>query len=50
VVELTFRPKGKKTELVMVHSKVPADQAGEYESGWTDYYWNPLRKYFQARR
>jgi len=50
VVELTFRPKGKGTELTMVHSKVPADQAEEYESGWTAYYWDPLKKYFEARK
>lgn len=46
VVELTFTPKGKKTELTMVHSKVPAEQAGDYAEGWTDYYWEPLKKYY----
>jgi activator of HSP90 ATPase len=27
LIELTLRPKGKKTELTMVHSKAPAEQA-----------------------
>jgi activator of HSP90 ATPase len=48
VVELTFKPKGKKTELTMVHSKVPAEQAEDYAEGWTDFYWKPLRKYFET--
>ena len=50
VVELTFTPKGRKTELKMVHTKVPAEQAPEYAEGWNDYYWEPLKKYFEARK
>ena len=48
VVELTFRPRGNKTEVVMVHSKVPAEQAADYAKGWTDFYWAPLREFFGA--
>ena len=44
-VEITLRKVGKKTELTMVHSKVPAEQADEYAQGWIDYYWEPLKKY-----
>ena len=49
LVELTFKPKGRRTELVMVHSSVPAEQAAEYAEGWTEYYWEPLKKYFEGR-
>jgi uncharacterized protein YndB with AHSA1/START domain len=48
-LELTLRPKGKKTELTMIHSKVPAEQAGQYAEGWQEYYWDPLKKYFAKR-
>jgi len=47
MLELTLRAKGKKTELTMVHSKVPAEQRGYYAQGWKDYYWGPLKKYFE---
>lgn len=47
LVELTLKPKGKKTELTMLHSKAPAEQADSYAQGWTDYYWEPLKKYFE---
>lgn len=47
LVELTFREKGKKTELTMVHSRAPAEQAKEYAQGWKDYYWEPLKEYFR---
>ncbi|MGP8124891.1 MAG: SRPBCC domain-containing protein [Nitrososphaerales archaeon] len=51
MVELTFKKKGKQTtELIMVHSKVPAEQAEEYAQGWKDYYWNPLKEYFRKDR
>jgi len=46
IVELTLKAKGKKTELAMVHSKAPAEQADDYAQGWRDYYWEPLKKYF----
>lgn len=48
IVELTFRAKGKGTELTMVHSKVPSEQAESYAKGWTDYYWEPLKAYFRG--
>jgi activator of HSP90 ATPase len=46
LVELTLKKKGKQTELTMVHSSVPAEQAEEYAQGWKDYYWNPLKEHF----
>ena len=49
LLELTLKAKGKKTELTMVQSKVPAEQAARYAEGWKDYYWEPLKKYFAER-
>ncbi|HEV2139444.1 MAG TPA: SRPBCC domain-containing protein [Nitrososphaerales archaeon] len=47
LVELIIKPKGKKTELTMIHSKVPAEQAADYDQGWKDFYWEPMKKYFE---
>jgi uncharacterized protein YndB with AHSA1/START domain len=47
-IELKLKPKGKKTELTMIHSRVPAEQAERYAEGWQEYYWKPLKKYFEA--
>ncbi|MBI3859636.1 MAG: SRPBCC domain-containing protein [Thaumarchaeota archaeon] len=47
VVEITFSRKGKRTKLSMVHSKVPEEQVDEYAQGWKDFYWEPLKKYFE---
>ena len=46
VLELTLKAKGRKTELTMVHSKVPEEQVDYYAEGWREYYWKPLQKYF----
>lgn len=47
IVEIVLKAKGKKTELTMVQSKAPAEQAESYSEGWKDYYWTPLKKYFE---
>ena len=47
LVELILKPKGKKTELMMIHSKVPAEQAADYDQGWKDFYWEPMKKFFE---
>ncbi len=47
IVEFSFKEKGTGTELKMVQSKVPAEQADSYAKGWVDFYWKPLKEYFE---
>ena len=49
ILELIFKEKNGGTELIMVHSKVPLGQVEMYRQGWIDYYWKPLREYFENR-
>jgi len=49
LLELTLKAKGKKTELTMVHSKVPEEQADYYAEGWKEFYWDPLKEYFTEK-
>ena len=44
-LKLTLTAKKGGTELKMVHSKVPAQQAASYTSGWKSSYWDPLKAY-----
>jgi activator of HSP90 ATPase len=46
-LELTFKETSEGTEISMVHSNVPAEQEKELAEGWEEFYWNPLKKYFQ---
>ncbi len=50
VVTLTLAARGGKTVLTMVHSKAPAEQAASYAQGWKDFYWEPMKKYFNRPR
>ena len=38
------------TEITMVHSNIPAEQADEYKQGWIDNYWEPLKTYFTKQK
>jgi activator of HSP90 ATPase len=49
-LELTFRKVKDGTELTMVHSNVPAEQAEEYRQGWIDNYWDLLKEYFLKKK
>ena len=46
-LELTFKKVKGGTEISMVHSDVPVEQAGELKEGWTEFYWKPLKDYFK---
>jgi hypothetical protein len=44
---LTLKKVKDGTEISMVHSDVPAEQAADIEQGWIDFYWKPLKEYFK---
>ena len=46
-LEITLKKAKGGTELTMVHSGIPAGQAADTAQGWIDFYWDPLKKYFQ---
>jgi activator of HSP90 ATPase len=46
-LELTLKKVKGGTELSMVHSDVPAEQADDYRQGWIDFYWKTLKAYFK---
>ena len=50
LLELTLKARGEKTELTMVHSRVPKEQVDYYAEGWKEYYWEPMRRYFTRSR
>ena len=48
-LELCFNEVPEGTELVMVQSNVPEEQADEAAEGWKEWYWNPLKEYFSKQ-
>jgi activator of HSP90 ATPase len=49
ILDLSFSKKGSGTELMMVHSNVPAALAPGFTKGWKDHYWTLLKKYFEEK-
>ena len=45
-LELNFKAIKEGTEISMIHSEVPAEQADDIKQGWIDFYWEPLKEYF----
>lgn len=48
-LELTFKEAKGGTEISMIHSNVPAEQANDLAEGWNEFYWKPLKEYFTKR-
>jgi activator of HSP90 ATPase len=46
-LELTFTKAKNGTEISMIHSAVPAEQADDVAQGWVNFYWEPLKEYFK---
>jgi activator of HSP90 ATPase len=49
-LELCFNEVKGGTEIIMVHSGVPEEQADETADGWVEWYWEPLKKYFSKKQ
>lgn len=49
ILEFKFKQKGKGTELTMIHSKVPSEQAEDYGQGWITHYWKPMKAFFAKK-
>jgi activator of HSP90 ATPase len=49
-LELSFKKVKGGTEISMIHSEVPAEQAADIAQGWIDFYWEPLKEYFKKSK
>jgi activator of HSP90 ATPase len=49
LLEVLFLPEGNDTRLVLNHTQLPDGQKEQYDKGWQDYYFTPMRSYFQPR-
>jgi len=45
----TFKPKRNGTEVTLLHTQVPAEQAADYADGWREHYFTPMTGYFSTR-
>ena len=50
ILEFRLNKKKDGTELTMVQSGVPLEQAERYRKGWGKSYWNPMKGYFKRSK
>ena len=48
ILKISLKKKGGGTQLSMIQSRVPASQVDQYDKGWYESYWEPLKRYFRA--
>jgi activator of HSP90 ATPase len=46
VVEVLLEEADGGTRLTLTHTQIPEGQAENYEKGWDDFYFKPMREYF----
>jgi activator of HSP90 ATPase len=45
-LEILFYKEGEGTRLTLNHSGLPTEQSEDYQSGWEEYYFQPMLDYF----
>ncbi|HLE23060.1 MAG TPA: SRPBCC domain-containing protein [Anaerolineales bacterium] len=45
-LEVRLEPDGSATRLTLVHSEIPDGQGPQYEEGWKEHYFTPMKAYF----
>lgn len=48
LLEVLFEELEDSTQLVLVHSGIPAGQGDTYRQGWEEYYFIPMREFYTA--
>lgn len=46
-VEIVLEETGDDTKITLHHFNIPKGQAQGYKKGWDDFYFKPMRKYFE---
>ena len=46
-LEILFEKVDKGTKMTLVHSNLPHETGKSYRKGWRDYYFKPMKEYFE---
>jgi activator of HSP90 ATPase len=45
-LEILFEPEGDGTRLTLLHTEIPEGQGDKYRSGWQEFYFVPMQRFF----
>jgi len=48
-LEVLFEKVEKGTKITLLHSNLPEDSGKTYRKGWRDYYFKPMKDYFEDK-
>jgi activator of HSP90 ATPase len=48
-LEIIFEEKDDKTKLTLKHYNIPEGQGEDYKKGWKDFYFKPMKKYYNKK-
>jgi activator of HSP90 ATPase len=46
-LEILFEKTGSGTRITLIHTKLPAAKVKDFEKGWINHYFKPMKKYFK---
>lgn len=46
LLEVCFSAAKKGTKITIIHSNIPNGQAERYKQGWSDFYFTPMKNYY----
>jgi activator of HSP90 ATPase len=49
-IEVLLEPAGEDTRLTLHHTNVPDGHTGYKDGGWQEHYFEPMKRYFGAKR
>ncbi|HKY84940.1 MAG TPA: SRPBCC domain-containing protein [Anaerolineales bacterium] len=48
-IEVRLEPEAGGTQITLVHTGIPAGQGPQYEEGWKENYFDPMKEYFSGK-
>jgi activator of HSP90 ATPase len=49
ILEILFDSPGNKTRMILKHSNIPEGQGEDYKQGWKEFYFKPMKKYYNQK-
>ncbi|MEJ2193954.1 MAG: SRPBCC domain-containing protein [Ignavibacteriaceae bacterium] len=46
-LEILFEKTNSGTRVTLIHTKLPSAKIKDYEKGWVEHYFKPMKKYFK---
>jgi activator of HSP90 ATPase len=50
IVRFEIAKEKRGTKLVLDHTGIPESERSGIDSGWGEYYWEPMKRFFSGRR